>query len=157
MISEWDLRRLYNEGDVKKLASQGEYDIRVKFGKPRGATKRIPAGSRSVKTRYFDKTTGVQVADFHHYEGPDGKRITRFDPKFLLLDGVEYHRRGEGEPEPSRLRNSEINTILHKHGLDARITYVYKGWEQTKKWWKLQVRNRLVKLGILESRDWMLV
>jgi hypothetical protein len=118
-------------------------------------SRRIPAGSRSVKTRYFEKNTGIQVASFHHYESPQGKRIGRFDPKFLLISGIEYHPRGDGKPIPPRIGNKEINRILGKTGVQAKATYLYHVSEQAKKLWKEQVTNRLVKWKFIEGREWL--
>lgn len=155
-LSEWDMRRLYNEGYIKRLERRGKYNVTVKYGKPIGQTRRIPAGSKSVKTRYYEKVSNKQVASFHHYESPKGRRITRFDPKFLLIDGIEYHVRGQLQPEPGRIGNEAINRILKKHGLSAKITYLYHVSEQTKKLFKEQIRDRLVKFGIKEKREWVL-
>jgi|SRR6185369_3805809 len=156
-VSAWDLRRLYNEGGIKKLAREGKYNIRIKYGKPLAVTRRFPAGTRSVNTRYFDKVTGVQVARFHNYEAANGQQVTQFDPKFLLMDNVEYHLPAEGAPEPQPLSNKEINRILNKRGVSAGVTYLRYCGRKAKKTWKEQVRDRLVRFGILETRDWVLV
>jgi hypothetical protein len=147
--------RLYNEGDIKRLAKRNAFDIKRKIGNPRGATRRIPAGSRGVGTYYYDKMSGVQVAYFHHYENPKGEIIGKFDPKTLLIDGVEYHLPKKGQPEPARIGNKKINQILRKTGWRAGMTYIYHVSEQAQKLWKEQVRNRLVRWGIMESREWL--
>ena len=147
--------RLYNEGSIKRLARRNEFDVREKIGNPRGATRRIPAGSRSIGTYYYDKTSGVLVAYFHHYVSPKGRIIGKFDPKTLLIDGVEYHLPKKGEPTPTRIGNKEINRILKKTGLRAKITYLYHVAEQSKKLWKEQVINRLVRWKIIEGREWL--
>ena len=156
-VSAWDLRRLYNEGDIKKLARNAEYNVKTRQGRPLGVTRRFPAGTRSVNTRYFDKVTGVQVARFHNYDDANGRKITPLDPKFLLIDNIEYHLPPEGDPQPRTLTNKEINHILNKSGLACAITYLRYGFRQAKRAWKQQVRDRLVKAGILETRDWVLV
>jgi hypothetical protein len=147
--------RLYNEGDIKKLAKRNVFDIKRKTGNPRGITRRFPAGSRRVATYYYDKITGVQVAYFHNYEDPKGKAISKLDPKTLLIDGVEYHLPKKNQPIPARIGNKKINQILRKTGWRAGMTYIYHVSEQAKKLWKEQVRNRLVRWGIMESREWL--
>lgn len=131
--------------------------MRVKYGKPMAITRRFPAGTRSVNTRYFDKVTGAQVGLFHNYVTANGEKITELDPKFLLIDSVEYHLPAAGSPQPSPLSNKEINRILNKHGLSAGVTYLRFCGREVRRVWKEQVRDKLVRFGILESRDWMLI
>ncbi len=149
------MRRLYNEGQIRKLAQSGQYNEKIKYGKPlvRG-TRRIPAGSRSKKTRYFDKISRIQIANLHCYVSPIDKRIGDLDPKSLLIDGTKYYF-AEGQPEPARIGNKEINRILGKTGVRAMTTYLYHVSEQTQKLWKEQVRNRLERIGVLEKREWV--
>src|SRR5437870_11550645 len=108
----------------------------------------------ALKPWYNDRVSGIQIASFHHYESMQGKRITRFDPKFLIIDEIEYHVRGKDKPEPDRIGNEAINRILGKRRIAAKFTYLHHVSEKTRKLWKEQVRNRLVRIGILESRDW---
>lgn len=151
-VSKWDLRRLYNEGEIKKLAKQNGFNVKREVFKPGVVSPRIPSGSQSVGTYYFHRDTGVLVARFHHYESPEGVIIGVFDPKFLLIDHVEFHLPKRGTPEPDRIGNVEINRILRKTGIRAQITYYYHLTERAKKVWKEQVTNRLVKWGLKEGR-----
>jgi len=105
-----------------------------------------------VGTFYYDPTTGIQIARFHHYQAAKGRIIGLFDPKFLLIDGVEYHLPDKGQDEPDRIGNIEINRILRKTGIRAQLTYLYHLSEQIQKVWKEQVTNRLIVLGIIEGR-----
>jgi hypothetical protein len=152
-ISKWDMRRLYNEGHLKELIEQGRFDVKVKTYVPKVITGRIPKGSKSCGTYYYNRVDGKQVAYFHHYETPEGKIIGKPDPKFLLILGIEYHLPQKGQPQPSRLSNGQINNILNKKGRDATITYLYYFAEQAQKIWKEQVTDRLEKWGLKESRS----
>ncbi|SRR6266511_5200144 len=156
-VSPWDLRRLYNEGDIKTLAKQGKFTVKIKERKPITTSGRIPIGSKSFETFYFDAVTSIQIARFHHYEKPHGGMIGRFDPKFLRIGGVEYHLPKKGSAQPPRLTNAEINRVLGKSGLQASATYLYYLSEQARKLWKEQVTNRLVMLGLKEGRDILLI
>jgi hypothetical protein len=154
-IVVWDMRRLYNEGDIRKRAARNEYDVKQKFGTPQGVSRRIPKGSQSVGTYYYEHVTGEFVAYCHHYVDPNGKQIGTLDPKILRIGGVEYHLPEKGAKQPDRIGNSKINEILQKTGWRSLATYYYHVEEQAKKIWATKIRSRLIKWKLMEKREWL--
>jgi hypothetical protein len=129
----------------------GALTIKTETFAPGVVSARIPAGSLSIGTYCYD-SQGILVARFHHYKTAKGDVIGQLDPKFLRISAEEFHLRKHGQPEPARLRNNEINRILGKTGIQARITYAYFCAERAKKVWKEYVIETLVKLGLKETR-----
>jgi hypothetical protein len=83
---------MFNELDLWTLAQQGTLRQKVIYeGKPRAGTK-FPKGTKSQVIRYYDPTTGRQVAIVHQYSLPDGSigASGKPDPKRVVKDGVVY-------------------------------------------------------------------
>jgi hypothetical protein len=152
-ISKWDMRRLYNEGGYYKRALGGEFRVETDEFQPNVVSKRVPKGSTSIETFYYD-LTGILIARLHHYVKPDGRigGSGKPDPKFLRIGGIEYHLPKRGDSEPARMTNNEVNRILDKTGLLASVTYLYFIDGRVRKLWHSTVRAVAVRLGIAEKR-----
>jgi len=140
-ISEWDIKRLFNEGGFLKKIRNGKFRADSKRCNPVhpdnpiiGPT--IPLGSIS-QTLYFYGTQNRKAIEIQRYIKPDGSlgASKKNDPKEILVGTVFYHRDQPTDRQP-RLTNSEINSILRKRGLPALVTYLYYLKERYGKWKK---------------------
>src|SRR5215831_12979729 len=150
-ISEWDMRRLFNEGRFYERLLNGELVAVEHVGDAQTFGARIPTGSKSKESLYFEKTTGQQVAQVHQFEKPSGElgASRKPDPKRLYIKGVTYAIVKKNKPTPAPLSNKRINEILGKEGYAAALTYLTWLKLSVEKWWKLGVRDPiLVRLGI---------
>lgn len=156
-IDVWDLRRLFNEGRFIQRLRAGQLSAAhvwfsvVKPDNPRvGPT--IPLGSinQRLELYYPDQSLAVEYQRFIRPDGTIGGSGFN-DPKIIVLNNKEYHQPERGASLP-RLSNDDINQILGKRGLGSLETYVY-GWiGQVKKVWYIEIRPRLVQIGLRDPK-----
>lgn len=156
-IDVWDLRRLFNEGRfiqrwrVGELSAASVWYSVVKPDNPRiGPT--IPLGSISQRLELYNRDRSL-AAEYQRFIKPDGTiGGSGFnDPKIVVLNNKEFHQPERGA-SMRRLSNVDINEILGKRGLRSLETYFF-GWiGHAKKVWYVEVRPKLVRIGLCEPR-----
>jgi hypothetical protein len=132
-ISEWDLRRLFNEGGfaerTKTLTTNPDYYSKPVAPDKAKELKNVKPRAKSETIRYRD-SNGQLVVEVHHYLNEDGSlgAAGRDDPKTIVIKGITYHKPRKHHAKPKRLTSREINEILDKDGLAATLTYIRTGW-----------------------------
>src|SRR5262245_63398704 len=128
-LSEWDLKRLFNEGGLIKEIRRGVFRAESKRCSPVLPSnprigRTIPIGSISQTLHFYDDQER-KALELQRYIKPDGElgASGKNDPKELLIENVLYHREQPSNPHP-RLKNKEINAIHKKSSLPAVITYL---------------------------------
>jgi hypothetical protein len=129
-ISEWDVRRLYNESEFKARFEKGEFQEVVDYEKIIGEDKaktlrNTTAGTRSQYVLCIDKN-GDTVLEVHRYLNPDGTLggSGKNDPKRITIKGITYGKPKDNQAAPPRLSSKQINAILGKRGFAATLTYI---------------------------------
>jgi hypothetical protein len=91
-VDVWELRCRFNRARYWQRMQAGEFITRTKSNPAKPASGQ-PPGTRSEEVYYIHPTTNITLARVHQYVLPGGGLggSGRPDPKFLCLDGVNYH------------------------------------------------------------------
>ena len=100
-VTEWEIRRLFNEGRFYERGQSGEFNVVVYKERPSTiVSEHIPPGSISQDVRYYDQDNN-EIARVSCFIRPDGTS-TLHDPKRLLIGNILYRiiKGGEATPRP---------------------------------------------------------
>lgn len=93
VVSEWDLRAMFNAGRFPERAASGELRAIVSSERhPSSPKAPVPYCTRSQMISYLDRN-GKKLAMAHQYLRPDGTlgASGKPDPKRVVHDGVLYY------------------------------------------------------------------
>lgn len=98
-VTEWEIRRLFNEDRYYERGQSGEFRVVVKKERPSTiVSEHIPPGSISQDVRYYDQDNN-EVARVSCFRRPDGT-CTLHDPKRLRIGDIIYRIIPGGVPTP---------------------------------------------------------
>jgi hypothetical protein len=135
-LTEWDLRRLFNEGDFIKRIKRREL-----YGKNGSCNEvdpndnkisdDIPLGSVAQKLKLYETATNRLVLIMHRYVKPDGKlgASKKNDPIQLIAGNYKFYRAHPNDPARP-LSDQLVNIALGKTGLAAVLTYPKGIWHR---------------------------